>query len=208
MNDVALAERPLLLTLPVLERMRRIEGWLSDAEGDLLLAAVAQAVVEISSPAAVVEVGSYCGRSTLVLGSVVRAIAPHLRVYAIDPHEGEVGAADRGLARTAPTLQRFERTIAEAGLAEVVEAVRQRSYETAWDKPISFLLVDGLHDYGNVSRDFRHFEPWLLDGAYVAFHDYADYWPGVKAFVNELLGGGCYERVALAASLVVVRRRP
>jgi predicted O-methyltransferase YrrM len=202
------AERPLLLTLPVLERMRRVEGWLFDEEGDLLLAGVSRAVREFPEPAAVVEVGSYCGRSTVVLGSAVRAVAPEVRVYAIDPHEGEVGAADRGLARTPPTLQRFERTIADAGLTDVVELIQQRSHETKWDRPISFLLVDGLHDYGNVSRDFRHFEPWLVEGAYVAFHDYADYWPGVKAFVNELLGGGHYERVALAASLILVRRRP
>jgi predicted O-methyltransferase YrrM len=207
--DAAVAvERPLLLTLPVLERMRRVEGWLSDAEGDLLLAGVARALAEIEEPAAVVEIGSYCGRSTVVLGSVVQALAPSRRVYAIDPHDGEVGALDARLVRTPPTLARFKRTIADAGLTDVVELIQQRSYETAWERPIAFLLVDGLHDYANVSRDLLHFEPWLVDGAYVAFHDYADYYPGVKALVHELLATGRYQRVELAASMILLRRRP
>lgn len=207
MGSPVAARRPLLLTLPVLERMRAVEGWLSDAEGDLLLAGVSRALRDVLAPAAVVEVGSYCGRSTTILGSAVKALAPERRVYAIDPHEGEVGAVGHGYARTPPTLERFTATIAGAGLADVVETVQRRSYETAWERPIAFLLVDGMHDYANVSRDFRHFEPWLQAGALVAFHDYSRNWPGVKAFVDELLAG-VYDCVDLAETMILVRRRP
>jgi Methyltransferase domain len=201
------SERPFLLVMPILERMRRVEGWLTDAEGDLLVAGVARALASTADTAVVVEVGSYCGRSTVVLGSVVQALAPSRRVYAIDPHEGEVGAADIRVTRTAPTLARFNRTIAESGLNDVVESIQQRPYERAWDREIAFLLVDGLHDYANVSRDLLHFEAWLVDGGYVAFHDYADYYPGVKAVVSELLATRRYERVELAESLILIRRR-
>jgi predicted O-methyltransferase YrrM len=207
MTESVASRPPLLLTLPILERMRRVEGWLFDEEADLLLAAVVRAVAEIPQPATVVEVGSYCGRSTVVLGSALQALAPTVRLHAIDPHEGEIGAPDSGVSRTEPTLAKFTHTIAEAGLTDVVELVQQRSYETDWKRPIAFLLVDGLHDYANVSRDFHHFEPWLVPGAYVAFHDYSDYWPNVKAFVNELLSGRRYERIALAASMILVRQR-
>ena len=201
-------EARLLLTLPILARMRSVEGWLSDGEADLLVAGVARALAELPAPHAVVEVGSYCGRSTTVLGSVVKALDVDGRVYAVDPHEGEVGALDQGLVRTSPTLARFERNMRDAGLAEVVLTIKQRSHEVEWERPIAFLLVDGLHDYASVSGDFCHFEAWLVEGAYVAFHDYADYYPGVKAFVNELLATGRYVAVRRVGSMMLVRRRP
>jgi Methyltransferase domain len=78
------------------------------------------------------------------------------------------------------------------GLAHVVETIPSRSFETPWRRPISLLLVDALHNYASMSRDLRHFAPWLGAGALVAFHDYAWHFPGVRAFVDELLGGGGY----------------
>jgi len=196
----------LLLTWPVLQTMRQIEGWLEDDEADLLLGATRSALETLSPPHAVVEVGSYCGRSTVVLGSVVRALSPAGKVYAVDPHDGRVGALDTGIRTMAPTLERFRRNIAAAGLSSVVEEVRQLSHEVVWDRPISLLLIDGLHDYVNVSRDFRHFEPWVEPGGLIAFHDYADYYPGVKTFVNEMLRGGDYAQVQLSRSLMVVQK--
>src|SRR5581483_6186815 len=55
--------------------------------------------------------------------------------------------------------------------------------------------------------DFQHFEPHLVDGALVAFHDYADYFPGVKSFVNHLIAGGRYQEVDRAESLVLLVKR-
>jgi hypothetical protein len=67
-------------------------------------------------------------------------------------------------------------------------------------------FVDGLHDYINVSRDFYHFSEWLVSGACIAFHDYADYFPGVKNFVNELLGAAQYKKIAIADTLIVLQK--
>jgi Methyltransferase domain/Glycosyl transferase family 2 len=201
-------DMPLLLTLPILERMRAVDGWLSDEEADLLIAGLARALQELPGEAAVVEIGSYCGRSTTVLGSVTRALAPARHVHAIDPHDGEIGSQDQGLLHTSPTLPTFQRNMAATGLTEIVRVHPARSYDVEWDAPVGFLLIDGLHDYANVSRDFWHFERWLVEGAYVAFHDYADYFPGVKAFVNELLVGGGYVRVQRASSMLLLRRQP
>ena len=85
----------------------------------------------------------------------------------------------------------------------MVATVTQRSYEVQWDRLITLLLVDGLHDYASVSRDFWHFAPWLADGAHVVFHDYAHYYPGVPAFVDELIAAGRYAPLYLADSLMV-----
>lgn len=196
----------LLLTLPILRLMNTIEGWLQEDEADLLIAISHKALIELPQPFAIVEVGSYCGRSTVVLASVVQAICPDVKVYAIDPHEGKVGAQDQDLFDTHPTKEKFQQNIANAGLTSIVELIPQCSFEVAWEKPISLILIDGLHDYANVSRDFLHFEPWLVPGAYIAFHDYADYYPGVKAFVGEILVSGRYQQVHCAASLMVVQK--
>lgn len=199
--------RPLLLTVPILERMRPIEGWLEDAEADLLVSGLERALIEVPGARAVVEVGSYQGRSTVVLASVVAALRPEARVYAIDPHEGQVGAIDQEVEQMPPTLVAFQHNLAEAQVGHVVETIQKRSHEVSWSQPIGFLFVDGLHDYESVSRDFLHFEDWLADGAYVAFHDYAPHAPGVQAFVDSLVASGRYERLHLTWGMILIRRR-
>jgi predicted O-methyltransferase YrrM len=181
--------------------MRAIEGWIADEEADLLIAALSRALSTLKDAPAVVEVGSYCGRSNVVLGSVLQSLrAEKAKIYAIDPHDGQVGASDQGIQRLAPSLEKFQRNIAAAGLTTFVEGIRSHSFNVQWKKPIGFLFIDGLHDYVNVARDFQHFEQWVVPGGYIVFHDYADYYPGVVTFVNEILASGAYERVCCASS--------
>lgn len=201
------AARPLFLLSPILTRMRAIEGWLDDDEAEVLAAATVRALEELTAPHAIVEIGSYCGRSTVVLGSAAQAHHPDARVYAIDPHDGLVGALDQGLQSGPPTLGRFQKNVADAGLQDVVVTIQRRSFDVAWSQPISMLFIDGLHDYANVSRDFHHFEADVAPGGYVAFHDYAGYYPGVKTFVNELLSSADYEQVVCVRSLMLLRKR-
>lgn len=198
--------RGLVLTLPILRLMRSIEGWLEEDEADLLIATTSKALIEFPYLYGIVEIGSYCGRSTVVLASVVKAMCAEAKVYAIDPHTGEVGEQDRGLYSTMPTRERFRQNIANAGLTEVVELIPKYSFEVPWELPICLLLIDGLHDYTNVSRDFFHFESWIVPHAYIAFHDYADYYPGVKLFVDELLSSGHYQKIHRSMSMIVVQR--
>lgn len=197
----------LLTIFPLLDRIKNIEGWLSDKEADLLLATAIKACHTLPRPHCIVEVGSYQGKSTVVLGSVAKALFPETKVYAIDPHEGVVGATDQGLQQVPPTLNNFKKNIENAGLSEVVVLLKDYSYRVDWQDTISFLFIDGLHDYPNVARDFWKFSPFLITGSYVAFHDYAYYYPGVQALVDEILGSGEYEKVQLAESLMVVKKR-
>ncbi len=196
----------LLLVWPILTQMRQIEGWLEDNEADLLIAAAAHALNALPLPHRLVEIGSYCGRSTVVLGSVARALDPQARIYAIDPHDGRVGALDQGIQQRAPTLERFKQNIAAAGLTGLVEIIQKYSTEVVWHEPISLLFIDGLHDYTNVARDFFQFEQWVVSGGLVAFHDYAHYYPGVQAFVHELLSAGQYREVQQAGSMIILQK--
>ena len=202
-----LATTPLLTTLPVIECKNRIEGWLEDDEADLLLAA-AKIALESTASLALVEIGSYCGRSTVVLASAVRALRPQAKVFAIDPFDGEVGAADVVVQHNGSTLERFQKNIASAGVANFVESIAQHAYEVEWNEAISLLLIDGIHDYANVARDFRQFDRWLCGEGLAVFHDFADYYPGVQAFVRELLATGEFEQLSLVRTLAVLRKKP
>jgi len=192
----------------VLDRMEQVEGWFRRDEGKLLFDAAYSAAAGREAPA-IVEIGSYCGRSTIVLASAARLANPEARVYSIDPHEGEVGAGDAvdGVRREPSTFDRFRANITAAGLSDVVVPVRRRSYEVTWDTHIALLLVDGLHDYASVARDFQHFEPHLLPDAHVVFHDCDESYPGVRAFVAGLAADPAYEAAGTASSLRVFRRR-
>ncbi|MCP3137348.1 glycosyltransferase [Pyxidicoccus xibeiensis] len=199
--------RPLLLTWPILAEMQKVEGWLSDEEADLLIAASSRALSSLPAPHAVVEVGSYCGKATVVLGRVAEALGTPAPIHAIDPGDGVVGSRDTGLRHTGPTRDKLQQTLKQAGLAPRVQVHFEPAPAVPWSGPIAFLLVDGLHDYASVAADFRHLEPWLAVGGYVAFHDCADYFPGVKLYVRELLRGGRYRRVHMAGTLVVLEKR-
>jgi predicted O-methyltransferase YrrM len=194
--------------VPLLNKVKETEGWLSENEADLLLSVTLKSCTGLPPPHHIVEIGSYKGKSTVLLGSVVKAYFPSAKVYAIDPHEGMVGAADEGIQSIGPSLESFRRNIADAGIADAVELIRDYSYQVAWERPITLLFIDGLHDYFNVARDFWHFADYIVDGGYVAFHDYADYYPGVMAFVDELLAMDIYREVHLESSMMVVQKLP
>jgi predicted O-methyltransferase YrrM/GT2 family glycosyltransferase len=182
-------------------RVRDIPGWLSPDEIDLLAAVAAHAASRPGTPR-VVELGSFCGRSTVVLGHAVRAASGGGgRVYAIDPHAGYAMAPD-GFDSHAALVANLDRH----GLDPVVEIVRARSREVAWDGPVALLFIDALHDEEEVRADFAVWAPRVEPGGLVAFHDYADYSPGVQACVDDVLGDAEWDFAAHADSLLVVAR--
>ncbi|WP_164018275.1 glycosyltransferase [Pyxidicoccus trucidator] len=196
----------LLLTWPILAEMRKVEGWLSDEEADLLIAASSHALASLPAPHAVVEVGSFCGKATVILGRVAESLGSTAPVHAIDPGDGVVGSRDGGLRHLGPTREKLQQTLQQAGLASRVRVHFESAPAVPWSEPIGFLLVDGLHDYASVAADFHHLEPWLATGGLAAFHDCADYFPGVKRFVQDLLRGGRFRRVHTAGTLVVMEK--
>jgi glycosyltransferase involved in cell wall biosynthesis/predicted O-methyltransferase YrrM len=193
---------------PYIQTIKPITGWLSDHEA-LLLARSLYNCLSSSTviSAQIVEVGSYHGKATILMGQLIRDHFPDAQIHAIDPHDGLLGDADKGLQHYPPSFDEFQKNIEKAGLRDRVTTIQSTSTDVEWNQSITFLLIDGLHDYRHIEADFQHFAPWLPPGAIIAFHDYADYYPGVKAFVDELLVKNEYALVQKEDSLVIVKKQ-
>ena len=149
-------------------------------EGDALHAA-ALAAGDAVPGAPWVEVGSYCGRSTVWLGDAARRSGGSL--FAVDHHRGseenQAGWEHHdpevvdGRTGAMDTLPFFRRTVHDAGLEAVVIAVVGRSpaVASAWSTPLAFLFVDGGHGVEPARADYEGWSPHVAVGGTFAIHD-------------------------------------
>ena len=197
--------------LPVLRAVRAIEGWLEEDEAELLALTALDVLARPGRPRRLLEIGSYCGKATCVLAHAIRlcaTAAPGARVMAVDAFDGVIGALDSGLEHKGDTRARFDTMLRTQGLADLVDVHVGRAATLALTTEIDLLLVDGLHDYASAVIDFHAVAGRLADGALVAFHDCAPYFPGVCSLVAELVAGGAWREKARVGSLCVLERAP
>jgi predicted O-methyltransferase YrrM len=126
----------------------------------------------------VVEIGSYLGRSTTLLGLALQhAAVPAARLVAIDPHTGDRQNMRALGISTIPTLDLFRVYTGAAGIGELLDVRVATSAAVAadWDDPVDLLFVDGWHSKQGVLADARGFGPHLTDSGIVCFDDYTHY---------------------------------
>jgi MMP 1-O-methyltransferase len=129
----------------------------------------------------VLEIGTYCGKSTICLGAA--ALARDGLVVTVDHHRGseehqpgweyhDPTLVDAAVGRT-DTLPVFRRTILEAGLEDVVVAVvgRSETLASVWERPLSMVFVDGGHTEEAVQADYAAWGPLVMPGGLLAIHD-------------------------------------
>ena len=149
--------------------VRGVEGWMTDAQLRRLWDAAATA----PDDATIVEIGSFHGRSAIVLalGAGERA-----RVWAIDPHAG----SDRGPGEIRGALDTGERdkvtfhaNLAAARVADRVEHVRRFSDMAHADVAgeIDLLHVDGAHRYAPARGDIAGWGGRVRPGGRMLIHD-------------------------------------
>lgn len=155
-------------------------GFMPPDEGDALHEAATRAGREFPARP-FLEVGSYCGRSTIWLGDAARGCGTVL--FAVDHHRGsEENQAgwewhDPSLvdAHTGKmdTLPFFRRTLHDAGLEDVVIAVVGQSptVARAWTTPLAFLFIDGGHGVEPARSDHDLWTPHVALGGTLAIHD-------------------------------------
>jgi len=166
----------------VIRAQQPIEGWLSVHEA-LLLFHLAK---RNSAQGDIVEIGSWKGKSTVCLGLGVKASGTKRIIHAVDPHEGKIRIGDK---KGSSTLVAFRRNVEKADLMGIISPVVSTSeaYAMKWRAPISFLFIDGLHDYEHAKEDYMLWSPYVSDGGIIAFHDGFCGYPGVWKAINELV---------------------
>jgi len=184
-----------------------IEGWISSDELALLVTVTGDLIQSIAHPK-IVEVGSYCGKSTAILGLTAQQLNPNTRITAIDEFNGRLGAEDTRIDHFPSSFEKFSRTMHFLNLDAQVRAIRGNTSHVTIEGTIDLLLIDGLHDYANVSRDFYRFEQQVNPSGYILFHDFSNHFPGVKAFVEECVNSGDYTVVKSSSSLICIQRSP
>ena len=189
-------------------------------EGDALFEA-ARAAGSAVPGRPFLEVGSYCGRSTVWLGAAARDASTV--VFAVDHHYGseenqagwewhDTSLVDPATGRL-DTLPHFRRTIRRAGLDDVVVAVVGESpiVARAWSTPLAFLFIDGGHGIEPARLDYELWTPHVAPGGTLAIHDvFPDPADGGRPPYEQIylpaLASGRFTEVSATGSLRVLRR--
>ena len=195
----------------LLEVVRATKGFMPEDEGWALHRAGLAAGRDGLGP--LLEIGSYCGKSAVWLGSAARATGTVL--FSVDHHRGseenqagwdhhDEDVVDPNTGRM-DTLPWFRRTLVAAGLEHDVVAIIGQSTTVArfWKQPLGLLFIDGGHGDAVVRDDERAWIPQVAPGGLVAIHDvFPDPADGGRPpfeLYRRLVEGGCFvERADLS----------
>ncbi|AEW93776.1 hypothetical protein SCATT_14050 [Streptantibioticus cattleyicolor NRRL 8057 = DSM 46488] len=195
------------------------KGFMPVDEG-LALYAAAVTAGRLGLP--LLEVGTYCGRSTILLAAAAREAG--VSAVTVDHHRGseeqqpgweyhDPGLVDPevGLMDTLPS---FRRTLHAAGLEDQVIALVGRSPRAAalWAAPLGLVFIDGGHTDEHATADYEGWTPHLADGGLLVIHDvFPDPADGGQAPYRvylRALDSGRFEELSVTGSLRVLRRTP
>jgi MMP 1-O-methyltransferase len=191
-------------------------GFMPPEEGEALHDAAS--ALPVDGP--LLEVGSYCGKSSVYLGAAARAQGRVL--FAVDHHRGseenqpgwewhEPDLVDPAVGKM-DTLPVFRRTVHDAGLEGTVVAVvgDSPSVARAWATPLAFLFVDGGHGDEPARLDYELWTPHVVPGGILAIHDVfpdpADGGrPPYERIYRPAIDSGRFDEVSATGSLRVLR---
>ena len=193
-----------------------IKGFLDPVEGALLY----ETAHVRAALGPCVEIGGYCGKSAVYIGSA--CAAQNEILFSVDHHRGseenqpgweyhdpEIWDADAGAVDTLPF---FRETIRKADLEGIVIPIVGRSIDIAarWQTPLSFLFIDGGHTMEHALNDYRGWTPHLMPGGCLAIHDvFPDPADGGRPpfeIYQRALASDLYEEIAAVKSLRLLRR--
>ncbi len=166
------------------------------------------------------EIGAYCGKSTVHLGAAARSVGAQL--VTLDHHRGseenqpgwqwhDPSLVDTHTGRL-ETLPWLRRTLWDAGLDDVVSVVVGATQQVArwWATPLTLLFLDGNHTEAVAQHDYAAFAPRLLPAGLLLIHDVFERpedggRPPWNVFCRARTSGA-YEEVGATGSLRVLRR--
>jgi hypothetical protein len=158
---------------------RAAKGFMPDDEGLALYRAGRQAAESELGP--LLEIGTYCGKSAIYLGSAAQEAGTVL--LSVDHHRGseenqagwdhhDAEVVDDRTGRM-DTLPWARRTLSEAGLEDSVILLVGPSIAVAriWSTPLALLFIDGGHGSEVAWADYRSWAPKVAPGGLMAIHD-------------------------------------
>jgi Methyltransferase domain len=181
-----------------------VEGWLSDGQARRLWSCAAA----VPPGGRIVEIGSFRGRSAIVLA---RAVGGGAEVIAIDPHAGndrgpqEIrGSSDEGEGDN----RAFRENLSRAGVAGAVRHVRLPSQEALGEVegPVDLLYVDGAHRLGPATADIARWGARVRPGGRMLVHDSFSSVGVTLALLRLLALGGDFVYAGRERSLAEYRR--
>lgn len=193
-----------------------IKGFLDPAEGEALY----DLCIQACAYGPCLEVGSYCGKSTVYLGEACRRGGRTL--FAVDHHRGSE-EHQRGEEYHDPDLfdagtglmdsfRVFRRTLKSAGLEEVVVPLVTSSTVAArdWRTPLGMVFIDGGHSFEAARSDYESWAHHVLPHGILAIHDiFPDPTKGGQAPVTiyrTAIESGLFEQMPMVGTLGLLRR--
>jgi MMP 1-O-methyltransferase len=198
-------------------RAEAARGFMPPDEGVALYEAAASVTVE----GPLLEVGSYCGKSSVYLGAAARELGRV--VFAVDHHRGseenqpgwewhEPDLVDPAVGKM-DTLPVFRRTVHDAGLEGTVVAIVGESPTIArnWRTPLALLFIDGGHGVEPARLDYELWAPQVAPGGVLVIHDvFPDPAGGGRPPYEQIylpaLASGVFTEVRAVGSLRVLSR--
>jgi predicted O-methyltransferase YrrM len=153
---------------------RSIPGWLTRNEG-LLLGQLASAA---PSDAVIVEIGSFLGRSAVVIAGALKERGNGI-LHCIDPFDASGDSFSAPIykaisdGRGLSLRQDFERNVARAGVDQWIR-IRQGTAVAAaegWHMPIDLLFMDGDQSPDGVRSAHERWGPFLKVGGIIGLHN-------------------------------------
>ncbi len=186
-----------------LAAVEHVDGWMSADQARRLY----DAALTTRPGDQIVEIGSFRGRSTIVLAS---GASDGVQVVAIDPHAGN----DRGpqqldgfAAEAQSDHEVFNANLAAAGVTERVTHLRVFSDvgHSQVTGMVAVLYIDGAHRYGPARTDIRDWGCRVADDGTMLIHDSFSSVGVTLAIIRELMFGRRFRYVGRARSLTVYR---
>lgn len=180
-----------------------VQGWMTAGQASTLY----DSAVRCPDNGTIVEIGSFHGRSTIVLAS---AADPSVSVVAIDPHAGNDrgpqqidGFADEAVSDRAM----FERNLVEAGVSDRVRHLPMFSDDAhhAVEGEVDVLYIDGAHRYAPARSDIVSWGDRVSGDGTMLIHDSFSSIGVTAAILRELVFGSKFRYVGRSRSMTIYR---
>lgn len=198
-------------------KTHNIKGFLAEDEGERL----SELAASVSEIGPCLEIGSYCGKSTVYLGAACGAKGNTL--YAVDHHQGseehQLGEEyhDADLFDSANhcmnSFPAFRQTIRLAGLDHCVVPIVASSALVLqkWQTPLGMVFIDGGHSHESAMADCVGWAKHIASGGILAVHDIfpspEDGGQGPYLGFEKVFESGLFEKLAQVNSLGILRKK-